>query len=48
MTAWYMYYNMKTIPEVITELRQKQNGFVGDWDSYDKLGETIDLLEEYS
>jgi len=39
---------MKTVKEVITELRQKQNTFVGEWDEYDKLGETINLLEEYS
>ena len=42
------YYSMKTVTQVITELRQKQNNFVGDWDQYDKLGDTIDLLEEYS
>ena len=42
------YYSMKTVTQVITELRQKQDKFVGDWDQYDKIGETIDLLEEYS
>lgn len=39
---------MKTIIEIITALRQKQNNFVGEWDEYDKIGETIDILEEYS
>lgn len=40
--------NMKTVTEIITDLRQQQTNFVGDWDAYDKLGDTIDLLEEYS
>ena len=39
---------MKTVVEIISELRAKQSNFVGEWDEYDKLGETIDLLEEYS
>ena len=39
---------MKSITEVITELRQKQNNFVGEWDEYDRIGETIDLLESAS
>lgn len=39
---------MKTITEIITVLRQKQNNFVGEWDEYDRIGETIDILEEYS
>lgn len=42
------YYSMKTVTQVITELKEKQNNFVGAWDEYDKLGETIDLLEEYT
>ena len=42
------YYSMNTITQVITDLRQKQDNFVGDWDEYDKLGETIDVLEEYA
>ena len=42
-----MYYKMETITEVVTALRQKQNNFVGEWDEYDKIGETIDLLEGY-
>lgn len=41
-------YSMKTVIEIITDLKQKQNNFVGEWDEYDKLGETIDLLEQYS
>jgi len=39
---------MKTVTQVIAELKAKQDNFVGDWDQYDKLGETIDILEEYS
>ena len=39
---------MKSITEIITELRQKQNNFVGEWEEYDRIGETIDILEEYS
>lgn len=40
-------YSMKTVTQIITELRQKQTNFVGEWDEYDKIGETIDLLEEH-
>jgi len=39
---------MKTVTQVITELKVKQDNFVVDWDQYDKLGEAIDILEEYS
>ncbi len=42
------YHSMKTVTQVITELKAKQDRFVGDWDQYDKLGEAIDILDEYS
>jgi len=41
-------YSMKTVNQIISELKAKQENFVGDWDQYDKLGEAIDILEEYS